>query len=257
MSALLNSRARALADVNRGTILATVEIAAPPEKIFNALATDEVAKWWGSPDLYQTTSFEADLRPGGKWRASGAGKDGRAFSVGGEFLEVTAPTRLKQTWVAEWDGGNQTTLTYELSAIDGGTRVTVWHEGFAGRPQSCEGHAEGWEHVLGWLNSYASREGKPAHFLCRLIPPRADFAQTMSADERSAMMEHGRYWAGKLKEGVAIAYGPVLDPKGGWGVGIVRAKDVGAVEAMRDADPAIIAQMGMRYEILPMMAAVY
>jgi len=37
----------------------------------------------------------------------------------------------------------------------------------------------------------------------------------------------------------------------------VRAKDEAGVEAIRDADPAMLADMGMRYEILPMMTAVY
>jgi len=29
--------------------------------------------------------------------------------------------------------------------------VTLWHKGFFGRPESCQGHTEGWERVLGWL----------------------------------------------------------------------------------------------------------
>jgi uncharacterized protein YndB with AHSA1/START domain len=258
MSPSPNSRARALADVERGTILAVVEIAAPVQKIFDALTSSEVTRWWGSPDTYQVTEWQAEVRPGGKWRAGGmSAADGHPFSVGGEYLEVSPPTRLVQTWVADWDDGNATTLTYELSAIDGGTRLTLWHEGFAGRPQSCAGHAQGWERVLGWLTAYAAADGKLSHFLCRLIPSRPDFALTMNAQEKSVMREHARYWAGKLQEGVVVAFGPVLDPKGVWGVGIVRAKDEASVEAMRDADPAMLADIGMRYEILPMMAAVY
>jgi uncharacterized protein YndB with AHSA1/START domain/uncharacterized protein YciI len=257
MSASPNSRARAVADVNRGTILAVVEIAAAAQKIFDALTSSEVTRWWGSPDTYQTTEWQAEVRPGGKWRAGGVSADGRSLSVRGEYLEVSPPTRLVQTWVADWDGGNTTTITYELSPIDGGTRLTLWHEGFAGRPQSCAGHAHGWERVFGWLTAYASEEGKLSHFLCRLIPPRPDFAQTINALEKSAMSEHAKYWAGKLQEGIVVAFGPVLDPRGVWGVGIVRAKDEASVEAMRDADPAMVADIGMRYEILPMMTAVY
>ena len=42
--------ARALADVNGGIILAEVEIAAPPERVFRALTqSDEIVRWWGSP----------------------------------------------------------------------------------------------------------------------------------------------------------------------------------------------------------------
>jgi hypothetical protein len=31
-------------------------------------------------------------------------------------------------------------------------------------------------------------------FLFKLIPPRPDFAFTMSDDERNIMLEHVRYW---------------------------------------------------------------
>jgi len=257
MSASPNCRARAVADVNRGTILAVVEIAAAAQKIFDALTSSEITRWSGSADTYQTTEWQAEVRPGGKWRASGVGADGHPFNVAGEYLEVLPPTRLVQTWVADWDGGNSTTLTYELSPIDGGTRLTLWHEGFAGRPQSCGGNALGWERVLGLLADYLSPGGQICHFLCRLMPPRRDFALTLSAQERSVMSEHARYWAGKLQEGSVVAFGPVLDPRGGWGVGIVRARNKASVEAMRDADPAILADIGMRYEILPMTTAVY
>jgi hypothetical protein len=44
---------------------------------------------------------------------------------------------------------------------------------------------------------------------------------------------------------------PVADSKGDWGVGIVRATDVAAVEALRDADPAILSGRGFSPEILP------
>jgi uncharacterized protein YciI len=93
---------------------------------------------------------------------------------------------------------------------------------------------------------------EPRHFLCRLIPPRPDFAATMTAEERSVMQNHAAYWIQNLERGRAIVFGPVADPKGDWGVGIVDAADLAAVEALRDADPAILSGRGFRYEILPM-----
>jgi uncharacterized protein YndB with AHSA1/START domain len=36
-------------------LLATVEIAAPAERVFRALASEELVKWWGSADTYRTT----------------------------------------------------------------------------------------------------------------------------------------------------------------------------------------------------------
>jgi uncharacterized protein YndB with AHSA1/START domain len=153
-SALPKRAARSIADVTAGLVLASVEIAAPIERVFRALTTDEITQWWGSPEMYRTTEYTADLRPGGRWRAVGVGADGRSFSVDGEFREVDPPRKLVQTWRPGWEGGHETTITYRLEPIEGGTRVIVRHEGFADRVESCRSHGEGWERVLGWLAAH-------------------------------------------------------------------------------------------------------
>ena len=91
-----------------------------------------------------------------------------------------------------------------------------------------------------------------AYFLCRLIPPRPDFAQTMSDAERSKMMEHAAYLASHGAQGTAIAFGPVMDPKGSWGLGLFEVADEAEMKEITDNDPVIQAGLGMRYEILPM-----
>lgn len=68
--------ARSIADVAQGTILARINIAVPPERVFRALTTDELSKWWGSADMYRVTAFQIDLRTGGAWRSEGVGADG-------------------------------------------------------------------------------------------------------------------------------------------------------------------------------------
>ncbi len=70
------------------------------------------------------------------------------------------------------------------------------------------------------------------------------------------MKQHGAYWEGKLAEGVAIAFGPVLDPSGAWGLGLIRVADEAAAVAYTAEDPVILARRGFRYEILPMLALV-
>ena len=60
-----------------------------------------------------------------------------------------------------------------------------------------------------------------------------------------------------MSEGKVIAFGPVADPKGGWGVGIVRVPDVEAMHALKDADPVILSGRGFSYEVLPMLSAVF
>lgn len=151
---------RSVADLSEGVILATVEIAAPAERVFQALASEELVDWWGSAETYRTTKWTGDLRVGGAWRVEGAGSDGKTFSVGGEFVEVDPPRKLVQTWRPDWDGGHVTTLVYRLDPIPGGTRLTVRHSGFGTRAESCENHAEGWQRVLHWLQIHFPDGGR-------------------------------------------------------------------------------------------------
>jgi uncharacterized protein YndB with AHSA1/START domain len=252
------SSARAVADLSEGTIFASVEIAVPPERVFRALTTEEVAKWWGSAELYRTTRFEIDLRAGGAWRSEGIGADGTPFHVGGKVLELDPPRKLVQTWQPSWEAeAPATTLTYLLEAIEGGTRVTLRHSGFGARRESCQSHGNGWERVLGWLKNHVAPQPEQRYYLCRLLPSRATFMQDMNADERAAMQAHALYWRGKLAEGNVIAFGPVADPAGGWGVGIVAVRDEAQLRAFQSEDPAIKSNIGLRYEALPMVTAVY
>jgi uncharacterized protein YndB with AHSA1/START domain len=252
--------ARSIADLDGGIILATITIAAPPERVFRALtASDEIVKWWGAEQVYRTTGWTADLRPGGSWRAEGQGADGKPFSVGGEFLEVDAPRKLVQTWKPDWDEGQATTLTYRLDATPAGTRLTVRHEGFAGRADSCRDHAQGWEGVLGWLAGYVSPAAEPVaakFFFCRLLAPRPTFAFDMTAEERIVMQEHGAYLREQMKQGKVVLFGPVADPQGPWGLGVLRVADEAAAHALTAADPAVLSGRGLRYEMLPMIQAV-
>jgi uncharacterized protein YndB with AHSA1/START domain len=253
-----SSRARSIADVAQGTILARIEIAAPPERVFRALTTDELTKWWGSAETYRTTAFKIDLQPGGAWRSEGVGADGTTFHVGGKVLEVDPPRKLVQTWEPSWEVDlPPTTISYLLDAIETGTRLTVRHTGFGTHVASCDGHATGWERVLGWLGNHVTPQPERRFFLCRLLPSRPTFMLDMTADERAIMQAHGNYWRGKLAEGHVIAFGPVADPAGGWGVGIVAVRDEAELRTFQNEDPAIQSKIGLRYEALPMLTAVY
>ena len=76
-------------------------------------------------------------------------------------------------------------------------------------------------------------------FLFRLIPPRADFAQTMTEPEQAAMAEHQEYWQQLLTAGRVVVYGPVADPEGVWGMGVLRAADRAEVLEIAEADPSV------------------
>ena len=71
----------------------------------------------------------------------------------GRVLVVDPPKKLVQTWRYDWDPHDSvTTITWRFDAIEGGTRVTVRHEGFGEAHAACDNHALGWEKVLGWLS---------------------------------------------------------------------------------------------------------
>ncbi len=88
-------------------------------------------------------------------------------------------------------------------------------------------------------------------FLFRLISPRPTFAVDMTEAERAIMQNHVAYWKSLVDEGPAVAFGPVLDPKGVWGVAIIELEDDVDPLTIRSRDPVYVAQLG-GYEILPM-----
>jgi uncharacterized protein len=93
-------------------------------------------------------------------------------------------------------------------------------------------------------------------FVFRLLAPRPTFASDMSATERSVMHEHAEYWARLASEGRVVAFGPVADPAGAYGIGIVLASDLIEAGSIRDSDPAMLSAHGFRTEIAPMLRLV-
>ena len=63
----------------------------------------------------------------------------------------------------------------------------------------------------------------------------------MTDAERAVMDEHARYWSALAAEGKVLAFGPVADPEGPYGIAIVLAEDLEAAEVLRNADPVMAA----------------
>lgn len=245
--------ARAVADLTGGTIIATVEIAAPIERVFRAItSSEEIVRWWGAPDVYTTTEWVSDVRPGGKFRAGGAMPDGSPFGIEGEYLEVEPHHTLVHTWAPDFDEGQVTTVRYRLDAIEGGTKVTLRHEGFQGREESCSSHALGWEQVLDWLSGFVAPTAAKEFFLCRLLSPRPSFPADITEAEARLMGEHVAYWQPHLRDGTVLVFGPVFDPQGAWGMAVLRTESAQRAQQLSDGDPVVRAGVGFRYEVLPM-----
>ncbi len=64
-----------------------------------------------------------------------------------------------------------------------------------------------------------------ALLLLQVIPPRLTFTNDMTDAEAAIMQEHSAYWSRLLSKGKCVAYGPVLDPDGAYGIAIVEVAD--------------------------------
>lgn len=109
--------ARALTDSE--VILATVDLGMPPERVFQALTTDEVEKWSVSARTYRVTAWKAEPRVGGRWSHIVRLPDGTRLPPGGEFLEIDPAHKIVPTREYEWDhpvqGRSPTTVTFVLT----------------------------------------------------------------------------------------------------------------------------------------------
>jgi uncharacterized protein YciI len=89
------------------------------------------------------------------------------------------------------------------------------------------------------------------YFHLKLVSPRPTFPFDASEQERAAMAEHVGYWRRLAEEKLAVAVGPVFDPKGPWGMAVVETENEAEAEALAAADPIITASLGFRYDVAP------
>lgn len=89
------------------------------------------------------------------------------------------------------------------------------------------------------------------YFALKLLPNRPDFVQTMTDDEKMTMQQHVVYWKEFMDKGMVVVFGPVFDPKGVYGLGILAVDDEKQVNEFIEKDPA--AKINT-YEFYPMKA---
>jgi uncharacterized protein len=91
------------------------------------------------------------------------------------------------------------------------------------------------------------------YFFVRTQNPRPTFHLDLSPGERAIMNQHVAYWSEKAARGIAIVFGPVMDPQGVYGIGVYQVTDEAAMRALLDLDPA---KGLLAYEVFPMPRAV-
>ena len=130
------------------------------EDVWEACITSEAMAQWFGPERAPATSFDADVRPMGRWRAClqvGEGKE--PLYVSGYYISIHPPRRLVYSF--RWEGSNhedgpgvdtEVTMTFEALSAQR-TRVTL-HQTGLNSTKSTQGHQEGWESCMSRLGSW-------------------------------------------------------------------------------------------------------
>lgn len=77
------------------------------------------------------------------------------------------------------------------------------------------------------------------YYLCKFIPPRANYLATLTPDENEWMKQHVIYLNTLLDQGIIVAHGPVIDDNGGYGVSLYQIPDDQDISALTSEDPII------------------
>ncbi len=150
---------------DRDAVVSEIEIAAPPERVFQALINRDQALAWGNNDAFEITHWEMDARPGGKWRFVSKEKSGKnppgfnGFDHHGEVLEVDPPRVLACSWFASWHENpeHRTLVRWDLTPTTTGTRVKLTHSGLSQLSGACEGYSQGWPGLLQGLKNFVEK----------------------------------------------------------------------------------------------------
>ena len=127
-----------------GAVRLSRTIAADRQRVWNAWTRPEEMTQWSCPAPGGCKGVESDFRVGGSF-AIRMEVDGKAHNAFGRYKEIDAPRRLVYTW--DWEEDDHamgaTLVTVEFAEVDGGTEVTLVHDGFPAE-EARQGHEEGW-----------------------------------------------------------------------------------------------------------------
>ena len=98
-----------------------------------------------------------------------------------------------------------------------------------------------------------TRRKANVYFFIKTQNPGPTFHLDMTPDERVIMERLVAYWSEKAANGIAIVFGPVMDPQGVYGIGVYQVQDEAEMRDLLEHDPA---NGLLRYEVLPMPRAV-
>ena len=146
-------------------IVAEIQIAAPPERVFKALCTPEELQRWFTNAECPVKSWQFDPRLEGAYRyetepGSVVVNGVTQFKCHGHITEYDPPKVLAYTWYANWhdDPTRQTLVRWELTARMDGTHVKVTHSGLSKLPIARQDYSGGWPGVVEMLKKFVEGE---------------------------------------------------------------------------------------------------
>jgi uncharacterized protein YndB with AHSA1/START domain len=126
---------------------------AAPAEVFRAWTEPQaLASWFVPAPGTRHSDIRVDLRPGGAWSIAMVMPNGEDHRVGGEYIEVSPPGRLRFTWAWQSTPHRVSLVTVELRAKGAGTQLTLTHERFFDR-DARDRHGQGWAACLGQLDA--------------------------------------------------------------------------------------------------------
>lgn len=117
------------------------------EQVYDAFVLN-IDRWFAAPG---TASIYAEV--GTAWFFE-TGPEGQRHPHYGRFLHLAPGYGLETTWVTGPGGteGVETVVTIQLERLEGGSRITLTHAGFATEAAMAR-HAEAWPQVLAHLDA--------------------------------------------------------------------------------------------------------
>jgi uncharacterized protein YndB with AHSA1/START domain len=122
------------------------------KRVFDAWTRPEMIRQWFGPGGMWVPEIDADAKVDGKYNitltgAMEPGGEERTGRVEGRYTRVEPYDVIAFTWSATWAPGEESEVTISLKDVNGGTEMTLVHDGF-GTEGSRDGHAHGWSNGL-------------------------------------------------------------------------------------------------------------
>jgi uncharacterized protein YndB with AHSA1/START domain len=116
-------------------------IRAAPEDVFRAWTDPErMPRWFGTKKQIVNPKVDGLFYLAMEHQ-------GRLWPHYGRYLRLEKPRVIEFTWMSEGTEGRETVVTIELAARDGGTQLTLKHEGIPDT-ELGRGHQQGWTEIV-------------------------------------------------------------------------------------------------------------